>query len=268
MKNLLLLTFSILCLNAYSYSDFAIHEENVANLTLGLNPVSHEPLSGSDWTIEQSTAFRGNCDEFVEHVYNDGDYVFTYEDYLDPSMNNCATASHPLDTDNVIAWSDNGLVQDAAFGTNTKICSKDILCDGVNQQILYSTESFGPSNPTPGVNGSNAGRVDVFAYKINSVTVDNSNGTGGLGGDADLAGNTPATRYCVELKDASTHGTSSTYAEVPNLKIKIVNWTPFTEGGDAPDGTAGTEGYKQINIHTHIDESMRYWIAEDTIFNP
>ena len=199
-----------------------------------------------------------------EHIYDDGDNISIYHNYLAPATVDCSTASHPNDPTNLIAWSNLGLVQKSEFGTETLTCGQGITCD-IDQNVYIQDKAFDTVYPTSGVSASDAGSAHVFTLKINNYSYSNQRGIGGNGGSQDLPVYSPQTRYCIDFRDVSTHGAGSIYAKDPILNMFVYTWYPIHTGAPGSSGTTPSTTQKKIETYEFIDHSMRFWINKDNI---
>lgn len=234
-------------------------------LTLGLNPITKEPLVGSDWEVLLSDAFVGNCTQYDEHVFDDGDKISTVFSYLDPNIANCNTASHPKDPLNQIEWDNMGVTREAQHGTETIVCGRDNACD-ITMSINFREQVFSSLNPTQGVDGTAPGRGRVFVYDFKQVSTSNEKGEGGLGGLANLPINPITEKYCVDLSDLVTEGGGSSFAENPVLNMEVIQWEPFRQGGNAAQGVTPAANDERSFIMKGLSEGMLYYIKRDNIY--
>lgn len=234
-------------------------------LTTGINPITKEPLDGSDWEVKYSEPFVGNCGEFSEHVYNDGDFIETINDYLPTSEDNCDTADYAPDTFDQIEWDNMGVVRKAEFGTETLSCGRDNSCD-IDMQVTNSQDIFSSITPEKGEDGTSPARGRVFLYDFNSVNSSNNRGIGGAGGIANLAATPITEKYCIELKDYTTEGGGSDFAANPSLGVRVINWVPFNEGQDAAQGVTPDADNERSYIYKGLSDGILNYIKRDNIY--
>lgn len=247
--------------NSGNYALFEIENAGRA-LTLGLNPSTHEPISGSDWTVEKSSIFAGNCNQFPNHIFDDGDDFKIINSYLAPTTPDCATATSDSDPDNNLTWVDLGLVQKAEFGLEAMTCGTTAVCD-INQFIVTEDKIFSTVTPTDGVNGTDSGKATVFAYDIYNYSLTNQRGVGGNGGSNTLPVVAYPVNYCLQLKDAISEGLGSEYAKTPLLQMRKITWKPIVSDSPGENGTTSTSQIKKVEIYLKTDHLMRYFLESD-----
>lgn len=235
------------------------------SLTTGLNEITKEPLDGSNWTVEYSEPFAGNCNPFPQHMHNDGDLIETVNDYLPTSESNCSIADHPEDTLNQIEWDNLGIVRKAQFGTETIFCGRDNSCD-IDLQVTNGQDIFSSITPEKGEDGTSPARGRVFLYDFNSVSSSNDRGIGGAGGLANLASTPVTEKYCVDLKDYNTEGGGSDFAANPSLGVQVIDWIPFSEGQDAAQGLTPDAEDERSYIYKGLSDGILHYIKRDNIY--
>lgn len=249
--------------------DAAVDSENfyITSQTLndGLNEVTKEPLPDSDWTVEYSEPFAGNCNAFSDHVFNDGDLIVTANDYLSNASPDCSMASHPEDTLGQIEWDDLGIVRKAQFGTEILLCGRDNACD-ISMQVTSEQDVFSYISPQRGEDGTSPGRGRVFAYDFRTVTTTNERGIGGAGGSANLASTPVSEKYCIDLKDYNSEGGGSEFAAEPSLSVKVVDWIPFQQGPDAAQGLTPDASNERSYIYKGLSDGMLHYIKRDNVY--
>jgi hypothetical protein len=263
----LLLTLISLNFSLYAESVNTTFEMSSDTLTLGLDPSTHLPLAGSDWTTSVTGLF-GSCSDFTDvgdpHMFDDGDLITVIDLFLSPNETNCDNASHVSDPTGLISWVNLGLVQDISFGTEVLTCGIGSLCD-INMNTDTEDKVFSQVNPTDAVNGTDSGKGDVFSYNVETYSIANTRGVGGQGGDSNLPTYTPQTRYCLELRDLTTHGSASEYAKIPLLSLFKYSWFPVKSGPNGEDGTSPVDKKSDVNVHSSVDHVMRHWLDKDNI---
>lgn len=262
--NLLILLFLNIDLQAQYNQNGVVLEDYSETLTTGINPVTNELLEGSDWVLKKTAANRTNCNEFSDEIYLYKQVDVTKIDYTEMT-NSCSVIPIVEDIDGVVSWTDMGGVQESFFDLETIVCGVGQSC-GLNQNLQYENKFFSAINPTPGIDGTKAGNVDLIIYNATNIVNTLSDGSAGLGGVADLYYNPTSIKYCSMYRDASTDGRNSIYAKNPVLDMKIITWKAFNEGPSMPGGSNASTNSKSY-ILRGIDDTNRYLIGVQNILN-
>lgn len=234
-------------------------------LSSGLNPVTSEPLPGSDWTVKYSTANIGTCAAFASdgHIYNDGLIFKTKVSYKDKTSLDCSGLTIDDDPNNIVTWIDQGVVQESFFPDEILSCGIGTMCDA-NQNIIHEGKNFATINPTAGGNATSSGKSDLFLYNFKSLTNSGSNGSAGIGGKANLPKNPSTTKYCLYLRDVTTDNRTSSYAKNPEVSLRVITWKPIQQGPNASNGT-GVGTVQKTTVIKGLDSSQRYWIGRGDV---
>lgn len=270
MKSLLVIL--ILSTNSYagsfSYGDSYLFQSGSSTLTSGLNPSTHEPLGDSDWLVSYSAPNAGSCNEFstTGYIYNDGSVALLDIQYVPTTNSTCTGLSVVGDVSHSASFFSVGIVQETFFNSESITCSDTGSC-AVNLNLELSNQKFAHFAPTNGENGTNSGVVNSFLYNYKTLNFSSSDGTGGNAGTPDMSTPSSSTKYCVYKRDRTSDGSSSAFAKDPEIKIKKINWTPYTQGAAGSTGTSVTSSSGKSYVIKGLDYSQIYWLGQDNILD-
>jgi len=266
----LILSYILICniALAQSLSDSLVGDKNSETETPGLNPITNELLSNSDWEIQFTSVNKGDCSEVFStgHVFNNGTKEFIDTIYKTSSSLDCSGLTVANDPQNLAFWSDLGVVQELNFADETLNCGITNTCD-INMNTSTQDLFLSVINPTNGENATLAGKTNLILYNYKELNITSSNGVRGIGGLADLPNYAVSVRYCVKLKDASNQTRTSIYAKTPELSVLKYNWTPIKQGDHGLNGFSVTPGANKNIIYKGVDSSIRYLLGLKGVLN-
>ena len=256
----------------------AIDPNSSYELTVGFNPLSSnrdrlidENGNPSDWT--STTLLAGeSCDQNSNEITLDG-YVRSVANYhINRSFPGCSspdgfdyTTTDPRSIAS-LSWIDFGLVADPEGTMETINCKFSDDC-GFTTIKTETNGSLMTINPTQGGSPLSAGKTTALVYNYNNLYHSNSLGFPGVGGKANISNIPTSIKYCYKKRDATTEPelTMSSFAKEPVLEFMKINWSPFTQGVGANDGSVSGTTAGKTTVIKGIDSSVRYWIGEDNV---
>ena len=253
--------------NFYSNDSYTFNSSN-SIITTGLNPVTGQPLNNSDWKVANSSPNAGNCSALSSagYVYNFGTQNLTDVQYVPTSNTTCSGVTLLGDVNHITTYTNAGTVQEAFFPSQTYTCNSSSSCPAT-LSITNTNQNFANFQPTQGQNGTDAGVVKLFTYNYSNLNFTTGNGTGGIGGTANMPVQSPVTKYCIYKRDLTTDVASSSYASNPIVNIDIIQWVPYVQGVNGGIGTSSTNTTNQSKVIKGLDYSQIYWLGNDNIIN-
>jgi hypothetical protein len=259
----LLLTTAV---NAQNLADSVVTSVISNTITSGLNPVTHDPLPGSDWTVSLSAPNAGTCSEFsaTDNIFNDGPTDFIDIQYVPISNTTCSGVVVTGDVLHTAVFNNLGMVQESFFNTEDITCNLTSQC-AVTLVDTVSNQKFAHFTPTSGTSGSESGQVNSFLYNYNSLIFSTISSIGGTAGTSNMTVPNTSVKYCVLKRDQVSDGNSSNFAKNPEINIQKIFWTPYTQGANGISGFGTGSALKKSNVIKGLDYSQIYWLGQDNI---
>jgi len=240
----------------HSFVSIEIDESNYDDIAKELTP-------GSEWELLLEDPFVLTCDAQSEFIYSGGTIQENIIQYLPRTESDCSAANYLPDANNQMVWSNLGLVQDAVFGIDSLTCNIEFPDCNLNQTFFEERRVAYSIEPTIGEQGTQAGRLDVFAYDVQNTISSHIPGLGGIGGENNLPLKLEIPKYCYTIKDASTDGADSNIGKTPVIQMKKIIWVPIEGGQKKRDGATPEDIGRGTTVIKGLDDSMREFVRQD-----